>query len=242
MSLLQEKRLAKGLSVQETAQALGVSTDDVRRWEAGELPDAKVLLPLSDLFGVAVEDILRGSEGARATMPECGAFSAEEGEELSEEGAANGPPPAENRPIDLSRSGSNGFSRGERIFGFILCAAFVLAVAVTLFAQFFAWVGRERALTSENYAQYLEIDSRYTENFNPDEVEVVAVARTEIYDLRVELSFSVRLYDGETEVHSVVLTAESLQEGESCSATVQLGMMAAGFPRIGSVMVEGRLP
>lgn len=99
MSLLQEKRLEKGLSVQETAQALGVSADEVRRWEAGELPDANVLLPLSDL-----------------------------------------------------------------------------------------------------------------------------------------------LYDGETEVHSVVLTAESLQEGESCSATVQLGMMAAGFPRIGSVMVEGRLP
>lgn len=109
MSLLQEKRLAKGLSVQETAQALGVSTDDVRRWEAGELPDAKVLLPLSDLFGVAVEDILRGSEGARATMPECGAFSAEEGEELSRKA-----PPTVRRPQRTDRSTCPG--RGATAF------------------------------------------------------------------------------------------------------------------------------
>ncbi|HIZ08849.1 MAG TPA: helix-turn-helix domain-containing protein [Candidatus Borkfalkia avicola] len=71
--LLENKRREKGLFVQEVAQKLGVSVDEVLRWEAGELPDSAYLLQLSALLDVSVEEILRDvgdGEVAQTRSPE----------------------------------------------------------------------------------------------------------------------------------------------------------------------------
>lgn len=77
---LSDKRIEKGLSLSALAQKLGVSEEEVERWEGGELPDSRYLLPLSALLGVFVEDILQ-----------CGGESAAE-----EDGAEKQADPSEN--------------------------------------------------------------------------------------------------------------------------------------------------
>lgn len=63
---LSDKRIERGLSLSALAQKLGVSEEVAERWEGGELPESKYLLPLSDLLGVSVEDILQGGEESAA--------------------------------------------------------------------------------------------------------------------------------------------------------------------------------
>ena len=56
---LAEKRLQSGLSEKQLAEKLGASEEEVRQWEAGAFPDAKYLLPLSEILGADTEEILR---------------------------------------------------------------------------------------------------------------------------------------------------------------------------------------
>ena len=84
---LSNKRIEKGLSLSALAQKLGVSEEEVERWEGGELPDSRYLLPLSALLGVFVEDILQCGEESAAE--EDGAEKqADPSENLQEEQAA----------------------------------------------------------------------------------------------------------------------------------------------------------
>ena len=84
---LSDKRIEKGLSLSALAQKLGVSEEEVERWEGGELPDSRYLLPLSALLGVFVEDILQCGEESAAE--EDGAEKqADPSENLQEEQAA----------------------------------------------------------------------------------------------------------------------------------------------------------
>ena len=84
---LSDKRIEKGLSLSALAQKLGVSEEEVERWEGGELPDSRYLRPLSALLGVFVEDILQCGEESAAE--EDGAEKqADPSENLQEEQAA----------------------------------------------------------------------------------------------------------------------------------------------------------
>lgn len=56
-------RNAHNLTQFELGAKLNYSDKAVSRWERGEaIPDAKVLVGLSDIFGVTVDDLLRNSE------------------------------------------------------------------------------------------------------------------------------------------------------------------------------------
>lgn len=58
---LYELRKEKGLTQSEVAEKLGVTNKAVSKWETGEtFPETAQLLPLSDLFGVTVDELLRG--------------------------------------------------------------------------------------------------------------------------------------------------------------------------------------
>ena len=58
---LYELRKEKGLTQSEVAERLGVTNKAVGKWETGEtFPETAQLLPLSDLFGVTVDELLRG--------------------------------------------------------------------------------------------------------------------------------------------------------------------------------------
>lgn len=54
-----QRRLAAHLSQEILAERLGVSTQDVSRWESGEvLPDAEKLLQLCRVFGISADELL----------------------------------------------------------------------------------------------------------------------------------------------------------------------------------------
>ena len=60
-----QRRLAAHLSQEILAERLGVSTQDVSRWESGEvLPDAEKLLQLCRVFGISADELL--GENAKA--------------------------------------------------------------------------------------------------------------------------------------------------------------------------------
>ena len=56
-----QRRLAAHLSQEILAERLGVSTQDVSRWESGEvLPDAEKLLQLCRVFGLSADESRHG--------------------------------------------------------------------------------------------------------------------------------------------------------------------------------------
>lgn len=57
-------RKSKGMTQQEIADKLGVTNKAVSKWETGEaFPETAQLVPLADIFGVTVDDLLRGKAG-----------------------------------------------------------------------------------------------------------------------------------------------------------------------------------
>ncbi len=58
---LYELRKENNLTQKEIADQLGVTIDAVSKWETGEtFPDTAQLVPLADIFGVTVDELLRG--------------------------------------------------------------------------------------------------------------------------------------------------------------------------------------
>ena len=57
---LQLLRKNKGLTQEDLANELGVSRQAVSKWETGSgLPDMEILLQLSDIYGITINDMLR---------------------------------------------------------------------------------------------------------------------------------------------------------------------------------------
>lgn len=64
-------RKSKGMTQQELADMLGVTNKAISKWETGEaFPETAQLIPLSDIFGVTVDDLLRGRAKENITPPE----------------------------------------------------------------------------------------------------------------------------------------------------------------------------
>jgi transcriptional regulator with XRE-family HTH domain len=70
-SFLSALRRAQGLTQQEVADRLAVSNKAVSRWERDEaMPDILLLPAIADLFGVTVDELLRGERMREATPRE----------------------------------------------------------------------------------------------------------------------------------------------------------------------------
>ena len=64
-------RKSKGMTQQELADILGVTNKAISKWETGEaFPETAQLIPLSNIFGVTVDDLLRGRAREENTPPE----------------------------------------------------------------------------------------------------------------------------------------------------------------------------
>lgn len=62
-------RIAHNLTQFELGAKINYSDKAVSRWERGEaIPDAKVLVQLSEIFGVTVDDLLKNEEAASAKI------------------------------------------------------------------------------------------------------------------------------------------------------------------------------
>lgn len=280
-NFLAQKRGEKALTRAQLAARVGASEADVARWEAGELPDSRCLLPLAEALGVAVEDILRAAGGEEASgnagAAENGAASGggtASGGDLASGGdtASGGDPAAGNgagnaaagngafSPSDLRAEGApawltsrrppaeeraehagedalpegwrqepqvkeklstpvDGFTRAERVFGYIVCLL-VLAAAVFVFVQRFA-VGVE--LNEENYENYLDLEA---EEGLSGGVSITAASSVDIEDLsvvlKVQFFLPASLFEDRAE-RTLTLSKDFLAAGETVSGSVSMG-------------------
>lgn len=104
-NFLYSLRKGKGMTQQELADRLNVTNKAVSKWETGEaFPETAQLVPLSDIFGVTVDELLRGrrTHVVENAAPMSGTVAAENTAPMSGAAAAgNGAPmsgaaPAEN--------------------------------------------------------------------------------------------------------------------------------------------------
>lgn len=241
---LAQKRREKGFSAARLAQLLGVSEAEVRSWEAGELPDSAVLLALSDWLEVPVEDILRGgAEEPAPVAPEGPGGPNGPVQAMPDAQSSSGPqagpeagflqiaPAPQAEPVDAfgqgegqtesEGSGHNGFSSGERKFGYAVLILFVLAAVLT--ADFIGWPWVTRELTSENYQDYITIRLVAAENFNADEyvLRVTAKRDLESFQVRVRADFYLA-FGGGDHTETITLYGGTLEKGESAERTIQL--------------------
>ena len=64
-NFLYELRKEKGMTQQELAEKLNITNKAVSKWETGEaFPETAQLVPLADIFGVTVDELLRGARHA----------------------------------------------------------------------------------------------------------------------------------------------------------------------------------
>lgn len=60
---IKEKRTQLGLTQRDLAEMLSISDKTVSKWETGNgLPDASLMMPLCDVLGVSVNELLSGEE------------------------------------------------------------------------------------------------------------------------------------------------------------------------------------
>lgn len=70
-SFLAVLRRAQGMTQKELAQRVGVSDKTISHWERDEsAPDISVLPILADIFGVTVDELLRGEKNAAPDAPD----------------------------------------------------------------------------------------------------------------------------------------------------------------------------
>lgn len=270
-NFLAQKRGEKALTRAQLAARVGASEADIARWEAGELPDSRCLLPLAEALGVEVEDILRAAGGEEASgnadVAENGAASgggtasggdlASGGDPAAGNGAGNADagngafspsdlrtegapawltsrrPPAEERADPAGEAAEpegrrqeppvkeklstpvDGFTRAERVFGYIVCLL-VLAAAVFVFVQRFA-VGVE--LDQDNYARFLDID---VDGWTDVTITVTSSADIEDFSTVLEVEFYSGAQWDDKVRRTLTLSEDFLAAGGSVSGSVSM--------------------
>lgn len=276
-NFLAQKRGEKALTRAQLAARVGASEADIARWEAGELPDSRCLLPLAEALGVEVEDILRaaggeeasGNAGAAENGAASGGGTASGGDLASGGDTASGGDPAVGNgagnadagngafsPSDLRAEGApawltsrrppaeeraehagedalpegwrqepqvkeklstpvDGFTRAERVFGYIVCLL-VLAAAVFVFVQRFA-VGVE--LDQDNYARFLDID---VDGWTDVTITVTSSADIEDFSTVLEVEFYSGAQWDDKVRRTLTLSEDFLAAGGSVSGSVSM--------------------
>lgn len=111
---LYELRKEKGMTQAELAQLLGVTNKAVSKWETGEaMPETALLVPISRIFGVSVDELL---DGKRSDQP------TKDGNEIGIKGHL----------FTCGKDDYNSNTLPEKICG-ALCAAVVFAGLFTYF-------------------------------------------------------------------------------------------------------------
>lgn len=247
-NFLAQKRGEKALTRAQLAARVGASEADVARWEAGELPPSGKLLALSAALGAEVEDILRAAQEGADTCESAAQSdgSAADSGDAAQEGADTPKPdilraegereaaqaqkPASERVKERLSSPANGFTRGERIFGYIVC---LLAAAAAVFVLAWRFVPQERSLTIDNYERYCTLS--FQRESNGITAEVTAEANIENFSMVIEVEF-VSMYDIDNRVTRTVTLADSfLETGETLRGSAEEAMYMYGGHTVVSI-------
>ena len=120
----------------------------------------------------------------------------------------------------------NGYSSGERKFGYMLFAVFTVVAVIMLAVQFAGWVSRPRELTMENYGDFVEIDIVAAESFNPDEYIVRVTAKEVMTNLRITVRVTFWSFRGNEFSETVTVAAAVLSEGGTAGEPIHISEIA----------------
>ena len=134
----------------------------------------------------------------------------------------------------------NGYSKGERLFGYVVFAIFTAVIVIMLAVQFTGWLARPRALTMENYRDFIEIDVVPTESFNPDDYVLRVTAKEYITDLRLTVRVKFGHFYDDDFFETVTVSAGVLRKDDTAEETIHISEIA--FDRGFEVLsIEGDL-
>ena len=144
--------------------------------------------------------------------------------------AAQAQKPAPVRVKERLSSPTNGFTRGERIFGYIVC---LLAAAAAIFVLVWRFVPQERPLTMDNYERYRTLSfQRATYGIT---AEVTSEADIENFSMVIEVEL-VSMYDIHNRVTRTVTLADSfLETGETLRGSAEDFMFMYGGHTVVSI-------
>lgn len=127
-------------------------------------------------------------------------------------------------------SPTNGFTRGERIFGYIVC---LLAAAAAIFVLVWRFVPQERPLTMDNYERYCTLS--FQRESNGITAEVTSEADIENFSMVIEVEL-VSMYDIHNRVTRTVTLADSfLETGETLRGSAEDFMFMYGGHTVVSI-------
>lgn len=127
-------------------------------------------------------------------------------------------------------SPANGFTRGERIFGYIVC---LLAAAAAIFVLVWRFVPQERPLTMDNYERYCTLS--FQRESNGITAEVTSEADIENFSMVIEVEL-VSMYDIHNRVTRTVTLADSfLETGETLRGSAEDFMFMYGGHTVVSI-------
>ena len=144
--------------------------------------------------------------------------------------AAQAQKPAPEKVKERLSSPANGFTHGERIFGYIVC---LLAAAAAIFVLVWRFVPQERPLTMDNYERYCTLSfQRETYGIT---AEVTSEADIENFSMVIEVEL-VSMYDIHNRVTRTVTLADSfLETGETLRGSAEDFMFMYGGHTVVSI-------
>lgn len=144
--------------------------------------------------------------------------------------AAQAQKPAPEKVKERLSSPTNGFTRGERIFGYVVC---LLAAAAAIIVLVWRFVPQERPLTMDNYERYCTLSfQRETYGIT---AEVTSEADIENFSMVIEVEL-VSMYDIHNRVTRTVTLADSfLETGETLRGSAEDFMFMYGGHTVVSI-------
>ena len=135
-SFLSALRRAQGLTQQEVADRLAVSNKAVSRWERDEaMPDITLLPAIADLFGVTVDELLRGERKRAADAPPIAESTHTPPEDPSAEGGYTHETPPDPRALrglrSMTKRSLTSFRTSLLIAIALSCVGYVVHLAVS---------------------------------------------------------------------------------------------------------------
>ena len=245
------KREELGLTIEQFCAALGVPRSIAESWEKGEIPETQYLVAISQVLHTSVDELLKGrQECVEEPLENVATSPALKTEQTAFPQAKQNPPTVQeekgyyeklNEKISktdyanyqsVEPHGENGFSNGERKFGFILCTLMIAIVLLVNVANIFNFLTRPRELTLKNYRQFLEVDVSQLSSSNEGLYEVRISKKKNTYDIEnlqitIEIEFerlmnSPNIDGNPKETRQVTISDELFTDMEVLKQTVTL--------------------
>ena len=256
------KKSELGFTTEQLAAEIGVPCFLIENWENGEVPETQYLIAIAKVLQTSVDELLQGIENVEkveeienSTQIKVEPVSLESEASQEEKGYYD----TLNEKIaktDYSNyewaepMGSNGFSDGERKFGFVLCSLMIALMLLINATSLISFLTRPRELTLDNYGQFLELDVVGQNSLQVDKYEVRLSRKKNGYDIQdlnitVEIKFErIPIFENYSQADKLVFkqvsfSKELLSEGEMLTATVTLPAFGYDDRQITVISVSG---